>query len=44
MSGGTALVESIHGAGPPQTQKVMCGRPGNLEQKKHWAKRIVGID
>ena len=31
MSGGTALVESMHGAGSPQTQKVMYGRLGNLE-------------
>ncbi len=43
MSGGTALVESMHGAGSPQTQKVMYGRLGNLEQKKRWAKGIVGI-
>jgi 4-hydroxybutyryl-CoA dehydratase/vinylacetyl-CoA-Delta-isomerase len=44
MSGGTALAESMHGAGSPQSQKVMYGRLGNLEQKKQWAKRIVGID
>mgnify|MGYP005832099635 CR=1 FL=1 len=44
MSGGTALVESMHGAGSPQTQKVMYARLGNLEQKKRWAKKIVGID
>jgi 4-hydroxybutyryl-CoA dehydratase/vinylacetyl-CoA-Delta-isomerase len=44
MSGGTALVESMHGAGSPQTQKVMYGRLGNLEQKKRWAKKIVGIN
>ena len=44
MSGGTALAESMHGAGSPQTQKVMYGRLGNLEQKKRWAKRLVGID
>ncbi|MEM4406273.1 MAG: 4-hydroxyphenylacetate 3-hydroxylase C-terminal domain-containing protein, partial [Candidatus Methanomethylicaceae archaeon] len=43
MSGGTALVEAMHGAGSPQTQKVMYARLGNLEQKKRWAKRIVGI-
>ncbi len=43
MSGGTALAESMHGAGSPQSQKVMYGRLGNLEQKKNWAKRIVGI-
>jgi 4-hydroxybutyryl-CoA dehydratase/vinylacetyl-CoA-Delta-isomerase len=44
MSGGTALAESMHGAGSPQTQKVMYGCLGNLEQKKRWAKRPVGID
>jgi 4-hydroxybutyryl-CoA dehydratase/vinylacetyl-CoA-Delta-isomerase len=44
MSCGTALVESMHGAGSPQTQKVMYGRLGNLEQKKRWAKRLVEID
>jgi 4-hydroxybutyryl-CoA dehydratase/vinylacetyl-CoA-Delta-isomerase len=44
MSGGTALAEAMHGAGSPQTQKVMYARLGNLDQKKRWAKRIVGID
>ncbi len=44
MSGGTALVESMHGAGSPQAQKVMYKRLGNLEEKKRWAKKIVGID
>ncbi|MBP7764251.1 MAG: 4-hydroxyphenylacetate 3-hydroxylase family protein [Deltaproteobacteria bacterium] len=44
MSGGTALAESMHGAGSPQSQKVMYGRLGNLEQKKRWAKKIVNID
>jgi len=44
MSGGTALVESMHGAGSPQAQKVMYGRLGNLEQKKRWAKRLARID
>ena len=43
MSGGTALAESMHGAGSPQSQKVMYGRLGNLEQKKKWAKKIVNI-
>ncbi len=43
MSGGTALAESMHGAGSPQSQKVMYGRLGNLEQKKKWAKKIVDI-
>jgi 4-hydroxybutyryl-CoA dehydratase/vinylacetyl-CoA-Delta-isomerase len=44
MSGGTVLVESMHGAGSPQTQKVMYGRLGNIEQKKRWAKSLIGID
>jgi 4-hydroxybutyryl-CoA dehydratase/vinylacetyl-CoA-Delta-isomerase len=44
MTVGAALTESIHGAGFPQTQKVMYGRLGNLEEKKRWAKRLVGID
>ncbi|MGQ9638722.1 MAG: 4-hydroxyphenylacetate 3-hydroxylase family protein [Thermodesulfobacteriota bacterium] len=44
MSGGTALVESMHGAGSPQTQKVMYARLGNLEQKKRWAKKIAGVE
>jgi 4-hydroxybutyryl-CoA dehydratase/vinylacetyl-CoA-Delta-isomerase len=44
MSGGTALVESMHGAGFPQTQKVMYGMLGNLAQRQSWAKRIVGIE
>ena len=34
----------MHGTGSPQTQKVMYGRLGNLEQKKRLAKRIVGIE
>ncbi len=38
------LIESMHGAGSPQTQKVMYGRLGNLEQKKRWTKRLLRID
>jgi hypothetical protein len=34
----------MHGAESPQTQKVMYGRLGNLEQKKRWAKKLVGIE
>ena len=44
LTGGTALVESMHGAGSPQSQKVMYGRLGNLEMKKKLAKKIVGIE
>ena len=44
MTGGTALVESMHGAGSPQTQKVMYGRYGNLDMKKLWAKKLAGVE
>lgn len=42
MTGGTALVESMHGAGSPQAQKIMMLRQGNLEQKKRWALELAG--
>jgi 4-hydroxybutyryl-CoA dehydratase/vinylacetyl-CoA-Delta-isomerase len=44
LTGGTALVESMHGAGSPQTQKVMYARLGKLEMKKMMAKKIAGIE
>jgi len=44
MSGGTALAESMQEAGSPQSQKVMYGRLGNLEQKKKWAKKITNVE
>lgn len=43
MTGGTALVESMHGAGSPQAQRVMLTRQGNVEYKKELAKRLAGI-
>jgi 4-hydroxybutyryl-CoA dehydratase/vinylacetyl-CoA-Delta-isomerase len=43
MTGGTALVESMHGAGSPQAQKVMYQRLGRLDMKVKWAKKIAGI-
>ncbi|MCX5906965.1 MAG: 4-hydroxyphenylacetate 3-hydroxylase family protein [Deltaproteobacteria bacterium] len=43
MTSGTALVESMHGAGSPQAQKVMYMRSGNLEQKKKLAKKLAKI-
>jgi 4-hydroxybutyryl-CoA dehydratase / vinylacetyl-CoA-Delta-isomerase len=43
MSGGTALVESMHGAGSPQAQKIMVQRQANLPQKVRWAMRLAGI-
>lgn len=44
MTGGTALVESMHGAGSPQTQKVMYARLGKLEMKKKFAQNLAKID
>ncbi len=43
MTGGTALVESMHGAGSPQAQRVMLARQANLEHKKELAKKLVDI-
>jgi 4-hydroxybutyryl-CoA dehydratase/vinylacetyl-CoA-Delta-isomerase len=43
MTGGTALVESMHGAGSPQAQRVMIFREGDLEKKIGLAKALVGI-
>ena len=44
MTGGTALVESMHGAGSPQAQKVMYQRLGNMPMKIKWAKKLAGIE
>ena len=43
MTGGTALVESMHGAGSPQAQRIMIARQGNIQGKKKLAKNIAGI-
>lgn len=43
MTGGTALAESMHGAGSPQAQKVMYARMGNIEYKMKLAKKFAGI-
>jgi 4-hydroxybutyryl-CoA dehydratase/vinylacetyl-CoA-Delta-isomerase len=43
MTGGTALVESMHGAGSPQTQKVMYARLGKLDMKKKLAKKLARV-
>jgi 4-hydroxybutyryl-CoA dehydratase/vinylacetyl-CoA-Delta-isomerase len=44
---GTAAVgyrtESMHGAGPPQAQRIMIRRQADLEAKKNLAKNIAGI-
>ncbi|MDQ5985074.1 MAG: 4-hydroxybutyryl-CoA dehydratase/vinylacetyl-CoA-Delta-isomerase [Syntrophus sp. SKADARSKE-3] len=44
MTGGTCLVESMHGAGPPQSQRVMYQRLGMLPQKIKWAKALADIN
>ena len=44
MAVGAGLPESLHGAGPPQAQKMMIGRRANYEKKKEIAETIVGIN
>ena len=43
LTGGTALVESMHGAGSPQAQKVMYSKLSSIEEKKKFAARIAGV-
>ncbi|MBF0529757.1 MAG: 4-hydroxybutyryl-CoA dehydratase [Deltaproteobacteria bacterium] len=43
MTGGTALVESMHGAGSPQAQRIMIYREGNLPAKIKMAKNLARI-
>lgn len=43
MTGGTALAESMHGAGSPQAMRVMIQRQTNWEQKKNLAKKLARI-
>ena len=42
ISGGTAAVEAMHGAGSPQSQKIMMLRDAKLEQKLQFAEKLVG--
>jgi len=44
MTGGTALAESMHGAGSPQAMRVMLYRETNLEHKKRLARRLAKIE
>ena len=37
------LVESLHGAGSPQAQRIMLARLANLEEKVQLARRLAGI-
>ncbi len=43
MTGGTAMVESMHGAGSPQAQRIMIFREGRLAEKIKLAKALAGI-
>lgn len=43
MTGGTAMVESMHGAGSPQAQRIMIFREGRLAQKIKLAKTLARI-
>mgnify|MGYP006284847455 FL=1 len=43
MTGGTAMVESMHGAGSPQAQRVMILREGKLEEKINLARALIGL-
>ena len=44
MTGGTALVESMHGAGSPQSQRIMYQRLGKIGEKMKYAKKIAKIE
>ena len=43
MTGGTTLVESMHGAGSPQAQRIMIYRETNMDKKMKLAKALLGI-
>ncbi|MCP4683048.1 MAG: 4-hydroxybutyryl-CoA dehydratase [Desulfobacterales bacterium] len=43
MTSGTALIESMHGAGSPQAQRIMILREGDLDKKIKLAKALIGI-
>lgn len=43
MSGGTALAESMHGAGSPQAMKVMILRESNMGAKKDLAAQLANL-
>jgi 4-hydroxybutyryl-CoA dehydratase/vinylacetyl-CoA-Delta-isomerase len=43
MTGGTAMVESMHGAGSPQAQRIMIFREGKLAEKMKLAKALAGV-
>ena len=44
LTGGTALVESMHGAGSPQAQKIMIYRNSSIKGKKKLAEILAGVE
>lgn len=44
MTSCAALVESMHGGGSPQAQKVMILRQGNLPYKVGLARKLAGLE
>lgn len=44
MSGGTALAESMHGAGSPQAMRIMILRESNMEQKEKMAADLANVE
>jgi len=43
MTCGTALIESLHGAGSPQAQRIMIMRQANFERKKKLAEKLAQV-
>ncbi|MDR1731998.1 MAG: 4-hydroxyphenylacetate 3-hydroxylase family protein [Synergistaceae bacterium] len=43
LTGGTALAESMHGAGSPQAQRIMIYRNANLKHKIKLAEFLSGV-
>lgn len=43
MSGGTALAESMHGAGSPQAMRIMILRESNMDSKKKLAADLAHL-
>jgi 4-hydroxybutyryl-CoA dehydratase/vinylacetyl-CoA-Delta-isomerase len=43
MTCGTALAESMHGAGSPQAMRIWIWRQANLEHKKRLAQKLAKI-
>lgn len=44
MSGGTALAESMHGAGSPQAMRIMILRESNMNEKENLAANLANVE